>query len=1594
VQVIEAETGIDPSVPAGDRLFQSTLSRVAPAASSAILGDEKLPASVQGFLDSLEPEEEAAPTVPTGPGAVPGARKGGLAGGGRATRILKSTPAEGVNIREEAARRKKLQESPGQKGQVAIERVSPTAAEKVLNAFNAFSSTAVRGEGQNLKQIGRAAAALEKLEAKARGDTQPTTRPENLVTFEAGEALIQVAEDFFPENPQLQGDFLFQILPSAAGSLIPLLTGGILTKAGRGNVTLAIMAIAGSSQAESFGEEAAAFGADEKTQTRARLIGGLVGSLEAIPLQGIVGRVAGRGAVGVAAGGADAVQISLLRRFLQAGVEGLKEATQETISAGALNVAAKKLFDENRKFFDSMIEQGAAGGVLGTLLGIVSQMSGVRIRKARVQRTADPSRPGLPAPPEPVSTEFTRPSAVPITGIQGDTESTIGQQRRQEAIQRRAQSPPPDPPQESGIGQGVAQEAQVRLSGEQKPTRFSNQVDPQVTPQAVQAAQAAPSISDINSRLQQEALKGPLGQFDELLNIPGTEAHTLATAKILRLNEENNAFVAGVLEGVAVAPVTVEGSAVTPQDVAQGLAGLGLQPLAPLSTRSQSSVMEAIPTMMNNLDLAAQQVANALLPLQAGFLQVRATRNKAGEITLKAKQVGIEGKGRTSAEVRAVMGKATTIMNSFAQTADRLIEQGRTDFTKGATFTPLAIDQRGTPQVVPEKHSNAPDTPAAVLFNPIVGMEGVDADQSYHLPITQRDLTPPPPPEDTSQKAQFGRVQQSIEDTRATKEAGQEVSRLRNQFAPLQLFRAAFNKGVDFIRAFNVSSAKDLASGLDRGFLRASQFEGRAVNAYRQLRRQIRLNKADRVEAMKAMNGRVDPNKLSDDQRKLFEVLRDFILNPMTRSAADVGFTRRLRDGSRARADQVIATSGRAFPERLTRKATKDLRALDTDRGMSNVKARRIAERIAAANNISVDEALGLLKTFRRQQINGEEGYFTSTRMNWPEDMIEWDPDTVLPGLFANAGMQMGMGAEFGVKNNQFVRMDQLMQRMQDQGVEKQTLDNRIRPFINFELGLTRPPKADHSIFGVIRLYETLTKLSTPLFTVLNYLQPVVTTLARQPLSSVLQSVKDLPPVIGKYLKSRESLVDSLERTGSLERSRGGFVDLGDIKSTLGRIATFNIAESQLENALRSGHVARLSLDSNLAQLIDLRSAGPFKRLVAGFRMATIMPEATVRRALGKAQNTMDTDQLADLVESGVGIPPNVMDEVAIRAVHDEQFAQTLMSRPLWWKKSPLMQTTFQFSPFMVRMTGLIWNDVLKEAALGNGAPFIKFLIGTLVASEIIQMLRDILKGTERSVTFTLANQPEKRNAGDVARLAFTNLASGGALGVLADMTYGLVGVGTGPVFGTIGNMLEFSAQVVKRPNLDQAWLAAQDAFNGEVLLPRQLLGLEDQLTKLVDSETQTLTEYNKLRSRAFEFSKRKEAGDTIAGDVRRITLRALEGFEDFRGNENTLRFKFAARAVAVGETDKAAEYIASILVETDPAERADMAKSLTATGKRWAPLGPVKKEDLAEFQGSLTKAAVSRTAKVQAQFLAAWAEVVSKGKSQALAELRRTSLP
>lgn len=709
------------------------------------------------------------------------------------------------------------------------------------------------------------------------------------------------------------------------------------------------------------------------------------------------------------------------------------------------------------------------------------------------------------------------------------------------------------------------------------------------------------------------------------------------------------------------------------------------------------------------------------------------------------------------------------------------------------------------------------------------------------------------------------------------------------------------------------------------------------------------VNKENREKIAKIINGKLknQPKWLTDRAKKLRKVLDELITE-----ANAVGMTRTV-GGKKLK----ITGTGKAFPQVTNALGDKILKDAGKH-GISSPAVLAVAqEAVELGFADSVEGYVANLIHYRNDQLRNISGYLERTRIELPTRFLEWDPDRILDNLFQKNWLLIEGTRQWGPdkKGLSFPKL-----KVQTEGIrdahgpeEAQKLEQFQKAAFGKEF---QSSESAREISGLIRGYQFFMKIAeSPLTITRNILDRFTKGRAIAPLSVQLKTLVQYPPFINTWLKHSRQLEEEVIRTGAIfsNTAIGEGYQPGHL---LTKLAAKPFASSELGNQVYIALLKKNAIDYNL----QLLKTNPKIAKIFDKRIGNLLsPLETIGRSPTQARarlRELGNDELIDKLESVDDISPDLLDAVLHRTVRDHAFPVVLSTKRLWWDNKPFARVATQFKTWSVEQVGHIWNDVIKDSVKNRDpSKMIAWLVTMAVMGEIYNILRDFILGKDESLFATLSDK-ERRNVQDVSITILKDMLDGGAVGIMADIIYGLPNLVGGPTFQTAKNIGEATVKVIWNPK------QAKDAFAqiGEKEAPalKQAHGILNKIDAKYEQKNIT-QDYYKVRSEAFKWSHDKRY-PKASDKAKRALVQSIVGWVKNVPQERTLSYELAIRQILVGDTEDASEHLFFLMTTAgdNQEELLSIQKGIDSAMSNASPLGRVAEKDISEFYRGLSNEA------------------------------------
>lgn len=680
-------------------------------------------------------------------------------------------------------------------------------------------------------------------------------------------------------------------------------------------------------------------------------------------------------------------------------------------------------------------------------------------------------------------------------------------------------------------------------------------------------------------------------------------------------------------------------------------------------------------------------------------------------------------------------------------------------------------------------------------------------------------------------------------------------------------------------------------------------------------------------------------------------------LDKMQQEAINVG----LRPTGKVKEVGKVLT-GRAFPQVANAEGVKFLEEAETKGKNSPRTLAWAQDQVTKGRFKTVDSAIAAIQGFRKQRIKGTEGYFEKARrIDLPEDMREWNPNVVLPGIIENGWLFIEGARQWGYSGTDFVTIKTDIEEIRDKRGKGDAiaLDN----YIKAQFGEANVSPEAVSISKGLRSLQFMTKLAiSPLTIARNIWDRLAKGFTLGTIGTNIQSTFLFPPVVNRFIAKSEAIQEEMVRNGAVlghGTLSEGFALGGKFSQAIGR--TF--AESEKGNQTYIALVKKLQLEADIAALNANKSTAGLVQNMYDKILAVVGKSQGQRKA--RVLWDIPDETLVDRFVNEGQIDPDVMAEVLHRTVTDSAFPLTLASKRLWWGTKPFIQAATQFKVWSADQMRFIYQDVLKYTiTTKDPSRLARFMIGTFIAGELYNIARDLISSDRESLTMTLLDGTDKTQ-GEVGRSIGNSLIDGGIVGMIGDLSYGITDWAVGPTVSTVGNLALGGVEAM----IDPAGLpaATQKFLIKDVPALRQAQGVLDSIDREYFEESNLTANYKKWRQRSFDFQK-KEKRKTV-GIVKEVLSNAILGFEQAKPTTRSLSLSMIARQVLVGDTDDAAEYMKAIIKNTPIEDLKNLKPSFMQSMRNNSPMGNMARQDIPRFLAQFSKEGRDEIIELQTQW-------------------------
>lgn len=798
--------------------------------------------------------------------------------------------------------------------------------------------------------------------------------------------------------------------------------------------------------------------------------------------------------------------------------------------------------------------------------------------------------------------------------------------------------------------------------------------------------------------------------------------------------------------------------------------------------------------------------------------------------------------------------------------------------------------------------------------------------------------------------------------------------------------RYYFQRGTTFIQRYGDAGRKIARD------LRTIAFEShrKAQSDLQDIRELLKGVSRENVEkVMKAADGKTEglPKWIEERGERVRAILGRVMSN-----FAEVGGLRTVA-GNKV----VPHGSGKAFPQVANAEGKRTLDEL-AEMGEKSSRVMAAAEYMVEQGQAeSITDAIAMLHRFRERQLRGINPYLEKERVELPPNLREWNPDKVLPHTLDRGWKLVEAIRIWGWDDlgKSFPHAVELIETIRSEAAAPHAYDaaRDIEAFIKAEFGAgDEAPSWQQAISQSVNAWQTVSKLGlSPLSTVKNGLDRYAKGLTVATIPSNFKATLMYPPIISTWLRSARQIEDQVLRRGAIfsttTLSEG--VEKGGAITHL-VMAPFRAAETG--NQVYLALVKSIQVQKDLAALADIDKSGKVKNFLRKWMSLGQYGEAAIKDRLTR----MGVVDISDINVEGIvqraiaerkGLTEDELAGVMHRATRDLAFPVMLSTKRIWWDNAPFVRVLAKFKTWGVDQIGHIHADVYRQVLKGNYAPAGRFLLAMVFAGELYNLLRDLLFGDDESLTMSIAKRPDRMNAKGIAKRIAADFFDGGGVGIIADLTYGLVDFIGGPTAGTAKTLMkETLPDIARRPS--QAPTAIREFFRSEIAASRQADAVINAVDRKVGNRLNRSREYYRWRKRAFEWM--DESGKRTEGETDFITrglfgiAEVFEGRQTFDRTSRSLAYEMAARQITVGDVEDAANYLRIVLKDAkNDDDRASILSGMKGSMRSRSPLGRVAQKDRDKFLSKFSPQDRAEAIRVQDEWIADYEKAIRLAQSE-----------
>ena len=648
--------------------------------------------------------------------------------------------------------------------------------------------------------------------------------------------------------------------------------------------------------------------------------------------------------------------------------------------------------------------------------------------------------------------------------------------------------------------------------------------------------------------------------------------------------------------------------------------------------------------------------------------------------------------------------------------------------------------------------------------------------------------------------------------------------------------------------------------------------------------------------------------------------------------------------------------TGKAFPQVLNKDGKELIEVGERDMAKSSKVFAWAQLQINDGKFESIEDAIVALVEYRKQLLSGKQGYLEGTRtLNIGNEYREWNLDSILSGTIESSWEKIEANRQWGTtKDGDFkqIKID----------IEKIRLDtnndsaNAISTYIDAQYGKSKANSTLAKWSRGARIVQFVEKLAfSPLTITRNMLDRYAKGLSHGTVSANVRATIQYPPFLNNWIKSAKEIEDQMIRRGAV-LGHGHLAE--GVRTTEGIIPLVAkpFASSEKGNQTYIALVKKIQLESDIKSLMEMDGRDGVMSKVFD-RMTTIVGSSQ-SQTKARVLTNLTNEQLVDSMASGGHMQDDVLAEVLHRTVTDSAFPLTLASKRLWWGSMPVVQTVTQFKVWSADQMRFIYKDVLKYGVqTGDYSRLGRFILASWLAGEMYNIARDSISNKDESVLSKLKGGTRQ----EIIESIGSDLTDGGAVGFLADFTYGIGDWSAGPTVNTIAGTVDLATNAWGTATFPEA--TAEFLMN-DVPALRQAQGVIDNLDSIFEENNLT-EDYARWQGRSFKF--RKDKGDKVASNM---LFRSLRGTPKQKITERSLSLDMVSRQVLVGDYDDAAQHIKRVIRDTKVEDVKGAIQAFRSSMRSNSPFGNIANRDLGLFIAQFGKEEGLKGIKLQQQWL------------------------